>query len=649
MMLDRILLLVIGSTLMFFSGVANGHPPGPDDSEHGHGKSPATSPFQPAVILPNVDGPTPWSTKPVLNDLSRFQIAVVTDRTGGHRPGIWMKGVRRLNMLRPEFVVSVGDLIEGYTEDRRQVENEWKEFLGFIDKLDMKFFFVAGNHDLTNSMMHEVWREHFGPEWYSFDYKDVHILCLCTEDPESCLGEEQLQWIEQDLATSRDARWTLIFLHKPLWAYADRERRAGNPDKTGWTRVESALGDRPRTVFAGHHHAYVQFDRGGMKYYQLATMGGGSQLRGSSYGEFDHIVWLTMEPTGPHVTNLMLDGIQPAEIVTEQSIARFRNFLAQSQLEVAPILLEDEAGFHSGRIDLRFTNRFDKPVEVRGRLDGIPLRGLTLEPGTIQLRAEPGETTELALTLDFVNKMAYSQLAGTVFTAKLQSDESRSLTAERTVPVVIERRHTVPQIAAPTVDGNLDDWHDLRYRTTSESLVLGATEFWNGPGDASFEFDVAGDDDHIYLAARVTDDRLYSGDRFDVLVDGRPITKRVGDKRLRDGCYRIRVGAPQARSETTQADAPLQQSLLAARQDRAIPDKLVARAVATEAGYDVELAIPTSLLKQQGGSWHSFQLTALVRDVDEQGQDPCRVLWRGTVDVDRRNSGYGHFVRSVSE
>ena len=33
-------------------------------------------------------------------------------------------------------------------------------------------------------------------------------------------------------------------------------------------------------------------------------------------------------------------------------------------------------------------------------------------------------------------------------------------------------------------------------------------------------------------------------------------------------------------------------------------------------------------------------------DVDEAGDKPCRVLWRGTADVDQRNSGYGHFVRA---
>lgn len=46
-----------------------------------------------------------------------------------------------------------------------------------------------------------------------------------------------------------------------------------------------------------------------MRYYSLATTGGGSKLRGTAYGEFDHVAWVTMKKTGPVVANLLLDGI----------------------------------------------------------------------------------------------------------------------------------------------------------------------------------------------------------------------------------------------------------------------------------------------------------------------------------------------------
>lgn len=32
-------------------------------------------------------------------------------------------------------------------------------------------------------------------------------------------------------------------------------------------------------------------------------------MRGTAFGEFDHIVWVTMTDSGPRIANLLLDGI----------------------------------------------------------------------------------------------------------------------------------------------------------------------------------------------------------------------------------------------------------------------------------------------------------------------------------------------------
>jgi hypothetical protein len=85
-------------------------------------------------------------------------------------------------------------------------------------------------------------------------------------------------------------------------------------ETNGWLDIEKALNERPYTVFAGHIHRYQKFVRQGMNYYQLATTGGGSKLRGLRYGEFDHIVWVTMGKQGPVLANVMLDGIYPEDL-----------------------------------------------------------------------------------------------------------------------------------------------------------------------------------------------------------------------------------------------------------------------------------------------------------------------------------------------
>ena len=59
-------------------------------------------PAVPLMVLPDLPGAVPWTDKRVIDDPDRFQI-------GGHRPGIWIDAVNKLNMLRPSFVMSVGE------------------------------------------------------------------------------------------------------------------------------------------------------------------------------------------------------------------------------------------------------------------------------------------------------------------------------------------------------------------------------------------------------------------------------------------------------------------------------------------------------------------------------------------------------------
>lgn len=621
---------------------AHAHPGHEDSGDATSSSTRAGVQLPPAVVLPEIEGPKPWSDKPVLNDPQRFQIAIMTDRTGGHRPGVWMDAVQKLNLLRPEFVVSVGDLIEGYSQNRKDVEAQWDEFLGFIDKMEMRFFFVAGNHDVTNPMMHTIWREHFGREWYSFDYKDVHFVCLLSEDPVEHLGDEQLNWLEQDLAEHADARWTLVFLHKPLWVYAERDLAAGNADSTNWKRVESLLVDRPHTVFAGHVHHYVQYQRNDQQYYSLATTGGGSGLRGNDYGEFDHITWLTMEADGPHVANLRLDGILRPDVVTEESIARFNKFLRGASLEVEPILIEgaESEAFSQGEITIRLHNRFDEPVAMAGEIDGMPLRGLTVDPMQLELEAGPGESVEKRIRVEFTKPVEFAALARTTLTAKMRSTADNPLRSEITVPVVIDRRFSLPSLASmPELDGVIEEWPDVRTNATPDKpLLLGDRLAWQGPGDCSAEFFARQVGDRMYVAARVTDDRVIEGDEIELLVDPRRFGVRTRDSQYVRTGLSIVATAPDENGGTK----------VTAKRMRNGRDYGGVKAAAkrTGEGYDVEFSIPLNLVKEiQGRDWHSVQGTVVLHDRDDQDGRETDVLWRGTQRVRQMNTGFGHFVR----
>ncbi len=304
------------------------------------------APADPNAIAIESGDKNPWTSLKLNNDPEVFQFAVVSDRTGGHRAKVFSRAVQQINLLQPQFVMSVGDLIEGYTTKEDKIKEEWDEFDGYVKRFDMPFFYVPGNHDLTNKMQVAKWGERYGKRYYHFTYKNVLFLCLNSENPPDGMGtidKDQQEWVAKTVAANKDVRWTFAFVHKPIWTAKDLEAN-------GWAAVEKALAGRKCTVFCGHVHRYQMFERNGNTYYQLATTGGGSRMRGVEYGEFDHCVWVTVKKDAPLVTNILLDGILPADLKVPDS---------------------DEVGYPVKR-------KPTHPVEGKVTLDGNPLAGATL-------------------------------------------------------------------------------------------------------------------------------------------------------------------------------------------------------------------------------------------------------------------------------
>lgn len=298
-------------------------------------------------------GPTPWTSLEALDAEAQYHFVVITDRTGGERVGPWAEAMEKINLMRPAFVVSVGDLIQGGTEDPAQLDFEWEELIGMVNTLKPPFFYVAGNHDYSNVVMSAEWEERFGPSYYAFTYKDTLFVTLNSSlfgttdnQPEEWRAdhERQAKWLAKTLSDNSDVRWTYVFLHHPFWrdfwwrriqgdewearqAYLPDSRYAGGHES--WADIEAMLNNRNYTVFAGHTHTYeYEANMDGPHVHErisLASTGGGSTiregdsdersmtLRGPKFAEFDHFVWVTMTDEGPVIANLLLEGILPKD------------------------------------------------------------------------------------------------------------------------------------------------------------------------------------------------------------------------------------------------------------------------------------------------------------------------------------------------
>ena len=298
----------------------------------------------------------PWTDLNFYNDPDNFQFAIVTDRNGGNRPGIFEDAVSKINILYPEFVLSVGDLINGYTRDTAQIEYEWNEVNQIIDELKMPFFYLPGNHDITNQVMAEEWEKRYGRRYYDFPYKNtLFIIMDSNDDDDHSLTREQTDFVLESIRQHPDVRWTFILMHHPIWTYDTHGR---------FEELEGALEDRMYTVIAGHTHHYTHENRKDRNYYVLATSGGGSSLRGNYFGEFDHITWVTMTDAGPSLANLRLDGILPHDIANKET-QFLASALAKNATFANVLLCNQGEQFTDGTLYLNFENSGTEPINIR--------------------------------------------------------------------------------------------------------------------------------------------------------------------------------------------------------------------------------------------------------------------------------------------
>src|SRR5690349_4251933 len=92
----------------------------------------------------------PWTAEPKLRDPQDFTFAIIGDLNSGEREGVFEVAVEQMKLLRPDFILSIGDLIEGGTEDTLQLKKEFDHFDERVIKAGAPFFHTGGNHDLTN-------------------------------------------------------------------------------------------------------------------------------------------------------------------------------------------------------------------------------------------------------------------------------------------------------------------------------------------------------------------------------------------------------------------------------------------------------------------------------------------------------------------
>ncbi|WP_290795998.1 metallophosphoesterase family protein [Flavihumibacter sp. UBA7668] len=427
-------------------------------------------------------GQLPLTNTRFNTDSSLVQFAILSDRTGGMVPGIFEDAVKKANLLQPQFILSVGDLINGYSTDSLLIHDQWKEFNAILEPLTVPFFYVPGNHDISNSWMQKEWKRRYGQSHYYFIYKDVLFLSLNSQDEgDYGMKEEQVRYFQSILKEFPNVKWTFVFMHQPLWARSN----------TGFEIIEAALANRNYTVFAGHTHNYLLSERNNRKYYILATSGGGSQRRGEQFGEFDHITWVTFQGTTPKVIHLKLNGLIEEDIVDESLRKKIRPLTSGNWLNTVPVQATTSSVSTLEPV-LKLHNPGEIPLTIRGYLP--KQKGLFSDPEKIERTLAPGSAVELPFLL------------------KSADNKPIDLASLDPISVELDGEYTIKgkPYSLPSKQRILINWPV----TLGNTIQLKHPEYitedwdWHGTEDADIQFNVNKDNRFVAISATIKDDQF---------------------------------------------------------------------------------------------------------------------------------------------
>lgn len=201
-----------------------------------------------------------------VQDAFRFAILSDVHLNNEHSTGVGngnptnyllLKAIAELNLLRPDFVILLGDLVESNADT---YDRDFKQMWRILDEYaEFPVYTVMGNHDgqrVGQTSGFEYWHTYFGPLYYSFDWGDWHFAMVNTYDhpahpsDNGTIGPAQLDWLEKDLrlASSEKKHIVMALHHNPCderWIFMDEGRPA-------LKRLIEHYG--VKYVFAGHRH-----------------------------------------------------------------------------------------------------------------------------------------------------------------------------------------------------------------------------------------------------------------------------------------------------------------------------------------------------------------------------------------------------------
>ena len=311
-----------------------------------------------------------------------------------HRPSHFNRVIDQARALDPAFVVQVGDLIQGYNSDLGEIEAEWQRFKRQIAPLSpIPYYPVPGNHDvyggnkLPDANLEEIYRQQFGPLYFSFRYKNSLFIGL-NSDPVGSPGEideAQIDWLTEKLRTT-SAENKFVFMHKPPLLMDKAERLH---------KIFAAFG--VQQVMYGHHHHYHHIEQDGVAYTMTNASGTMGQAQ-RNIGGFFHLLLVSVRGNDINVAVIDADAVQGQDIVApidNYDTYAIKRRLVPREVELEP-LSENQYG-----MTLPINNATERAIDVYISCDSEDNRWQFNPVQIEKQRLRAGRSKNLSLTASF--------------------------------------------------------------------------------------------------------------------------------------------------------------------------------------------------------------------------------------------------------
>jgi predicted phosphodiesterase len=231
---------------------------------------------------------------------NNFRFSILGDRTGDAEPQVYERVWQDIGLLHPDFVINVGDTIQGGNDPT--AEAEWRALRPLWDRYKLPQFFTPGNHDIWSAISRKIYEKETGrPAFYGFNYQDAHFTVLDNSQTEDLTGQ-QMEFLHRDLEQNKERDPKFVLFHKPFWLLPVMFQSGQFP----FHQLVKLY--RVRYVVSGHGHQFVRAVQDGIVYIEAGSSGGKLKGQGFARGWFFGQIFTSVKGPKVEMTVKEIDG-----------------------------------------------------------------------------------------------------------------------------------------------------------------------------------------------------------------------------------------------------------------------------------------------------------------------------------------------------